>query len=78
MQPNNDDLYVLDNNHSMKLTIRIADTFAQINIDGQNYNPDILDDATTRLTKLFATSLAIATANGYQFITEIQDEDDDA
>jgi hypothetical protein len=73
-----DDLYLINNNQSMKLTLRIADTYASINLEGQTYNPDILDDATTRLTKLFATGLAIATTNGYQFfIPDIDDDDDD-
>ena len=77
MPQHDDDLFVIDNNQSMKLTLRIADIYASINLDGQNYNPDILDDATTRLTKLFATGLAIATANGYQFIIDDPDDDGD-
>jgi hypothetical protein len=61
----------------MRLTLRIADIYASINLEGQTYNPDILDDATTRLTKLIATGLSLATANGYLFTINDDDQDDD-
>ena len=77
MPQHDDDVFVIDNNQSMRLTLRIADIHASINLEGQTYNPDILDDATTRLTKLFATGLNIATANGYLFTINDNDDDDD-
>ena len=77
MPQHDDDVFVIDNNQSMQLTLRIADIYASINLDGQNYNPDILDDATTRLTKLIATGLSLATANGYLFTINDDDDDDD-
>ena len=63
--------------HTIHLNLRIADTHTSITLQGQPYNPDILDDLTNRLLKTFTTATTHATNNGYTFTTPETDDDTD-
>lgn len=67
---------IVTNHNPITLAIEIADTKAKVTINAQ-YSPDIIDDLTTRLTRLYAAAITIATSKGYTFTIEDEEDDDD-
>lgn len=55
--------------------IQIGDTKAAIGINA-HYSPDIIDDIITRLTRLYATTITIATDKGFTYIPDDTTDDD--
>lgn len=61
---------------SIQLSVRIKDTAFDIIIDGNAYNPTIVDDLTNRMQTLMRVGFTTAIDNGYQF-EPFDDEDFD-
>lgn len=61
---------------SIQLSVRIKDTAFDIIIDGNAYNPTIVDDLTNRMQTLMRVGFTTAIDNGYQF-ESLDDEDFD-
>lgn len=67
-----------DTNGSIQISIRFADTAFDIIIEGNAYNPTVIDDMTNRMRELMRVGFTTAIDNGWTFPgTNIDDDDDD-
>lgn len=63
---------------SIQLSVRIADTAFDIIIEGNAYNPTVVDDMTHRIRELMRVGFATAIDNGWTFPDTDDDDDDDS
>ena len=78
MADSDDDYYqpVAISRDPIHVYVQIGDTRAGITCNAK-YSPDIIDDMVTRLTRLYATALTIATNKGFAYLIEETDDDDE-
>lgn len=64
---------------SIQLSVRIKDTAFDIIIEGNAYNPTVVDDLTNRMRELMRVGFSTAIDNGYNFepVDDLDDDDED-
>ena len=66
---------------SIQLSVRMKDAAFDIIIEGNAYNPTVIDDMTNRMRELMRVGFTTAIDNGWTFNqpddTDDQDDDDD-
>jgi len=62
-------------NGSIQLSIRFADTAFDIIIEGDAYNPTVVDDMTNRMRELMRVGLTTAIDHGWTFPNDDDDTD---
>lgn len=72
-----DEDYLTNLTKGMRVGINYGGASAHIALDGTSYNPDILDDLTNRLNKLFTTTLTTAINHGFLFTLDDPLDDDE-
>lgn len=60
---------------TIQLSVRIADTAFDIILEGNNYNPTVIDDAIAKMRDLIGVSLPQVITHGYGF--PLHDDPDD-
>lgn len=63
---------------SIQLSVRMKDAAFDIIIEGNAYNPTVIDDMTNRMRELMRVGFTTAIDNGWTFAdTDDLDDDDD-